>query len=187
MTKPTINDLISPEYREMNNVIYSRAGQSTQGAKWAKRLHARIIQDYAPKSILDYGCGQGQFKEAFDALGLGHEVYEFDPCIDGKDALPEPVDFVLCADVLEHVEEDKIDNVLKHIFSLAKKGGFFLICQCDTKIVLPDGRNAHILKKNINWWCEKIMPYCTVTECKVRMKKKEIKDFTIWFKSDEKE
>jgi len=176
--------LISPEYCEINRKIYSRAGQSMGGGKHA-RLAEQIIKKFDPKTLLDYGCGQGQFKEAFDALKHDIVVTEYDPCIEGKEAMPEPVDFLLCVDVLEHIEPEKIDEVLKHIFSLTNKGGYFLISQCLTKVFLPDGRNAHILMESVNWWIEKIKPYCTVLECKVRVKKKDIKDFTIWFKSDE--
>lgn len=181
------NDLISPEYCEINRTIYSHAGQSMGGGKHARNAE-RIMKGFKPKTLLDYGCGQGQFKEAFDLLETGCVVTEYDPCIEGKDDMPEPVDFVTCLDVLEHIEEDKIDEVLKHLFSLAKKGGLLLIAQRLTKVILPDGRNAHILLKNINWWLEKLMPYCTIIECKVGLRKgKEVSDFKIWFKADEKD
>ena len=186
MTNPKQDDLISPEYRQINNKIYSHAGQSMGGAKYT-RLVPQIIKNFNAASILDYGCGQGQFKEALDALNHDIVVTEYDPCIEGKEALPEPVDFLLCADVLEHIEPEKIDEVLKHIFSLTKKGGYLLIAQCLTKIYLPDGRNAQILMKDINWWINKITPFCTILECKVGIKKKQIKDFIIWFRMDEVE
>jgi hypothetical protein len=55
-------------------------------------------------------------------------------------------------DVLEHIEPDHIHKVLKHINELSTK---YLWLRIDTKParkVLPDGRNAHLIIENIDWW-----------------------------------
>ena len=174
------NDLISNEYKKINKKIYSHVGQGQGGAK-----HAEIVKQLSKKldakTILDYGCGQGQFKNALDAFKEGFQVSEYDPAIKGKDHLPGKADLIVCADVLEHIEPDKIDNVLAHIFELMQKGGYFIIALCETKIFLPDGRNAHILLKPVDWWLQKMMGFdCDILHCSVRVKKKQIKDVVLW-------
>ncbi len=179
----TINDLISPEYCKINADIYNKSKRSMGGAK-----HAEIVMDFAMKwdayKILDYGCGQGQLKQAIDAANAGYDVFEYDPAIIGKEALPAPAEFIVCVDVLEHIEPDKIDAVLEHIFSLMGKGGFFIISMCLTKVWLPDGRNAHILLKPVEWWLAKLNNFrdFEIRECKLRIKKHELKDIVLCIK-----
>jgi 2-polyprenyl-3-methyl-5-hydroxy-6-metoxy-1,4-benzoquinol methylase len=178
-------DLISEAYCQMNADIYNSSKRSAGGAK-----HAEIVREIALKwnsqMILDYGCGQGEFKKAFDALKTGILVCEYDPAIEGKqnifdDSSANLYDLITCTDVLEHIEPEKIDNVLKHIFYLMGKGGYFIISLCETKVFLPDGRNAHILLKPVEWWLEKFMHQpCEINHCSIRIKKNKIIDMILW-------
>src|SRR6056300_1455814 len=63
--------------------------------------------------ILDYGCGKGDFKKAIlsDPFRSRFNIPECDPGIVGKDNLPEPHDYIVCVDVLEHIELDCLDSV----------------------------------------------------------------------------
>jgi len=175
-------DLISQAYCKMNADIYNSSKRSAGGAK-----HAEIVRKIAPKwdtrTILDYGCGQGDFKKAFDAFETQIEVREYDPAIKGKDTLTllRNYDLIVCADVLEHIEPEKIDNVLNHIFALMEKGGYFVISLCETKVWLPDGRNAHVLLKPIEWWLDKFIKLpCEINHCSIRIKKNKIIDMILW-------
>ncbi len=173
-------DLISQAYCKMNADIYNSSKRSAGGAK-----HAEIVRKIAPKwdtrTILDYGCGQGDFKKAFDLLETDILVQQYDPAITGKDLSPVVSDLIVCADVLEHVEPEKIDAVMLHIFSLMLKGGYFVISLCETKVWLPDGRNAHVLLKPVEWWLDKFMQQpCEINHCSIRIKKSKIIDMVLW-------
>lgn len=173
-------DLISQAYCKMNADIYNNSKRSAGGAK-----HAQIVKMIAPKwesiTILDYGSGQGEFRKELCAITSDYEIYEYDPAIKGKDVLPGTSDLVVCTDVLEHIEPDKINAVMQHIFSLMIKGGYFVISLCETKVWLPDGRNAHVLLKPVEWWLDKFMQQpCEINHCSIRIKKSKIIDMVLW-------
>jgi hypothetical protein len=54
--------------------------------------------------------------------------------------------------VLEHVEPDKIEAVLDHLASLVRKSLFVVISLVETAKTLSDGRQAHILLREPEWW-----------------------------------
>ncbi|HKZ43150.1 MAG TPA: hypothetical protein VJ044_19485, partial [Candidatus Hodarchaeales archaeon] len=59
-------------------------------------------------------------------------------------------------DVLEHVPEEEIDEVLKEIFEYAQK---FVFLSISTKLAdkkFPDGENVHVCVKPPDWWLEKL-------------------------------
>jgi 2-polyprenyl-3-methyl-5-hydroxy-6-metoxy-1,4-benzoquinol methylase len=68
------------------------------------------------------------------------------------DAAPEPHDIVACTDVLEHIEPDCLDDVLKDIRRCTKKVAFLLIATRPAIKVLADGRNAHLIQQPYTWW-----------------------------------
>ena len=172
-------DLISDEYCKLNAAIYNTSKRSAGGAKHATEAEA-LANKHQCKTILDYGCGQGFFKMAFE-INSRIKISEYDPAIIGKNILPKPADLVICTDVLEHVEPEKIDAVLKHIKRLMVKAGYFTIALCPTKEFLPDGRNAHVLLKTIDWWLLKIIHHgFLISDTKIIIKKQEIKELRVW-------
>jgi len=145
------DDLTSPDYKRQLQKKHA-------GMKWGRsgNSHADTVIDFAAAmkatSVLDYGCGRGTLKAAVPKL----KVLEYDPGIPGKDDLPKPADIVVSTDVLEHIEPDKVNRVLRHQYQLARKGGFFVIALSASREVLPDGRNAHLLIQSPDWWLEKL-------------------------------
>jgi len=99
-------------------------------------------------SILDFGCGKGALKKAYDKnkaiLPSYKKWIEYDPGIPGKDVLPNSfVDLTLCFDVLEHIEEDRVTETLRYLDKIS--GTVVLSIACTpAKDFLPDGRNAHL-------------------------------------------
>jgi 2-polyprenyl-3-methyl-5-hydroxy-6-metoxy-1,4-benzoquinol methylase len=71
--------------------------------------------------------------------------------------MPEPADFVICNDVLEHVEPECVDAVLDHLAALVRRVGLIGIA---TKYALshqlPDGRNPHLSVHSGEWWQAKL-------------------------------
>lgn len=105
-------------------------------------------------SVLDYGCGQGHLK----GLLSDFSVREYDPCIDGKDGEPEPADYIVCADVLEHIEPELLRNVIAHIRGLVQKRAIFVIATRPSRKTMADGRNAHTIVQNADWWRGELGP-----------------------------
>jgi 2-polyprenyl-3-methyl-5-hydroxy-6-metoxy-1,4-benzoquinol methylase len=150
-------DLISPKYREMQKVLHAAPrGYGGRGDKWAGVV-LQIAIEYQATSILDYGCGQGTLAKALRAQPLGAiRVDEYDPAIPGKDGRPSFADLVVCTDVLEHIEPDRLANVLAHLQTLARKAIFAVISTKGSNKVLPNGRNAHLIIKPARWWRDRL-------------------------------
>ncbi|MGE0366991.1 MAG: methyltransferase domain-containing protein [Phycisphaerales bacterium] len=155
-----MHDLISKEYahtlREMHE---DHPNWGRDGAKWLDAIISRLYRIPAITSILDYGCGKGAFKIEMRQHTLGERltIVEYDPGIKDKSSPPiMPCDLVVCTDVMEHVEEDKVAGVIAHIASLTAREAFFVINTRPARAVLPDGRNAHICQRNTQWWLEQL-------------------------------
>jgi 2-polyprenyl-3-methyl-5-hydroxy-6-metoxy-1,4-benzoquinol methylase len=156
MALPMIEDVISPEYQALNRKLLNRMPGYGNGG----RRHAVAVAHFAvalsARTILDYGCGQGTLKEAL--MGLTHwryhggRVYEYDPCIKSKAKRHRPKDLVVCTDVLEHVEPEKLDGVLADLRNLSLKGCYVSIATRPSNKRLPDGRNAHLIVESAEWW-----------------------------------
>jgi 2-polyprenyl-3-methyl-5-hydroxy-6-metoxy-1,4-benzoquinol methylase len=159
--------LITDEYRRLNKQFHEmREDYGANGAKWITSLFT-IQSTYKPESYLDYGCGKGSLATImWNAIGA--EVAEYDPAIPGKDKLPEPADMVICTDVLEHIEPDCLEDVLNHIQSLAKKAVFLVISLKAAGKTLPDGRNAHLIVENSNWWLNHLLKRWDCHAAKIR-------------------
>lgn len=145
--------LISPQYLKTQRVLHAAPrGYGGRGDKWAGVV-LQLALEYQASSILDYGCGQGTLATALRKKPLkGIRIEEYDPAIPGKDQLPEPADLVNVTDVLEHIEPDRLTNVLEHIRSRARKVIWCVISTKDSNKVLTDGRNAHLIIQPAGWW-----------------------------------
>jgi hypothetical protein len=106
-----LGDLVSPGYRATLKAMHERQRWGADGAKHADAVRA-LAEKVQAATILDYGCGRGDAGEG-DGADPGQSGY--DPGIPGKEGMPKPCDLVVCTDVLEHVEEDRLDAVLDHL------------------------------------------------------------------------
>lgn len=140
-------DLVSPGYQLLLTEMHLTTKWGKDGGK-----HVAAVTEFAnrigAKGILDYGCGRGRL-----AKGIANiRVWEYDPGIPEKAAMPKPADLIVCTDVLEHVEPINLANVLDHIFRLARIGAYFVVATREANAVLPDGKNAHLIVKNAEFW-----------------------------------
>lgn len=158
------DNLISDDYREINMRMHAEKNYGAGGSNWVDKVEqlrdaieqSRVGTDDEGKliKVLDYGCGQGTLGAA---LGNPEWFREYDPAIPGKDEAPTTVsDLVVCTDVLEHIEPDKLDTVLKHINAMSRNLVFLSISTVPAEKHLPDGRNAHISLHDSKWWREKL-------------------------------
>jgi hypothetical protein len=149
--------LISRGYLEQQRILHAAPrGYGGRGEKWAGVV-LQIALKYQAYSILDYGCGQGSLARTLQP-GLPDSIIvrEYDPAIPGKDNPPDFADLVNVTDVLEHIEPDKLDAVLRHIRMLARKVIFVVISTKPTNKTLSDGRNAHLIIEPGDWWKKRL-------------------------------
>lgn len=127
---------------------------------WGTTSHryAALITEFASthglREILDYGCGKGALKQN---MPESFTIKEYDPGIPQKSKKPKPAQMVVCTDVLEHVEPNYLNQVLDDLHRVTEKIGFFDVCMVPAIHTLPDGRNAHLIVEDSNWWLEKIL------------------------------
>lgn len=99
---------------------------------------------FNPKTALEIGCGFGQRVFALNSYGIDTEGYEISdyavsncmPMLKNKIQqrdITEDLDYyktydlVICYDVLEHIESDKLEKALKNIYLLGNKDFVFSI------------------------------------------------------------
>lgn len=113
-------------------------------------------------TVLDYGCGKSSLLEQLEFKG---EKFYYDPAIEGKDVkFWEKVqdftrfDLVICNDVLEHIPELELPELLIEIDSISKVAIFTIHCE-KSRTVLPNGTNAHVTVHGKDWWMMKLRKY----------------------------
>lgn len=144
------HQLISEEYLDEQRTLHAAPeGYGGKGAKWADTV-AWVADAVDAGSILDYGCGRGTLARRLATVG--RVCREYDPAIDGKHQRPDFADLVVCTDVLEHVERDRLTAVLDHLGALARKAIFMVIALTPANKLLSDGRNAHLILEPQAWW-----------------------------------
>ena len=160
-------DYYIEQYKQYHENLNRYPGESIDlDIKFIKPL----IECYDAKTILDFGCGKGyqytkrkihekQFFNIMPAL--------YDPGVPEYSKLPDgPFHGVITCDVLEHVPEEAMDEVLTQIFSRAERFVFIAVCDIPAFAILPDGQNAHVTQKPCVWWIEKIKPFTNTVFCK---------------------
>lgn len=139
--------LISDEYRELNRKLHAtNLSYGVGGGKHANTV-MKLAEKLGLKSILDYGCGKGYLAKA-----IPFPIWEYDPAVEGKTESPKPADLVCCLDVLEHIEPEKLILVLGDLARCVNKMGYFIIHTGASSKSLEDGRNAHLIQQNAEWW-----------------------------------
>jgi hypothetical protein len=149
------NTFYSDSYLDLIRKVHSKKPWGEMGGK----LHMIVVNlcnRFGYKEILDYGSGHGSLVKAFREKNIDIEVTEYDPGIESKSTLPNPSRFVVCIDVLEHIEEEYVDNVLDDIKRCVLDKGWLAIDMEEAGRMLPDGRNAHITIKPFDWWLSKL-------------------------------
>jgi len=103
--------------------------------------------------MLDYGAGRGGLKMH---IPEGYTITEYEPGRPDTRDNNTPHNYVVCIDVLEHIEPDCIDAVLDDLQRVTLKGGFFTVSTRLAGKILKDGRNAHLIVKPFEWWAEQL-------------------------------
>ena len=113
-------------------------------------------------SISDYGAGKCNLKVGLERAGLQNfTYYPYDPVFP-QYGEPREADLVCCIDVLEHIEEDHLENVINDLVRITTNFGFYTIATGPALKVLSDGKNAHLIQKQTSWWLPKFLRYFNI-------------------------
>jgi hypothetical protein len=121
------------------------------------------IRQLRPRSVIDYGCGQSALPDLIEASGVP-TVQRYDPAIATFSNRPTgPFDLLICIDVLEHVPEPMLDDVLTDMAQLARNA-MLIIDTKPAKQYLPNGENAHCTVHPPGWWRERLAKHYSYLE-----------------------
>jgi hypothetical protein len=117
-----------------------------------------VMTEYSISSVLDYGAGGSDWEKiGFDENGQSAREYFnlqtinlYEPArkIDQR----QPVDCVICFDVLEHIYIADITTVIRDLFKYAERLLIINVACYSAAATLPNGENAHITVRNPHWW-----------------------------------
>lgn len=154
---------ISDEYVSLNRQLHeSNWDYGGHGDQYADVVN-KLVKKMNVHSVLDYGCGKGLLAQSLD-----FPIWEYDPAIPGKEAPPRPAEFVVCTDVLEHIEPENLTGVLEDLKRVMKCAGFFAIHMGQSGKTLADGRNTHLIQQGPEEWKELLSKYFDVVYCQRR-------------------
>lgn len=164
-----------------DNIVDPSKGKTLfDGSQLGKKFPPYIQQIIDAKgraiTLLDYGCGKaihtyiplsahgnktllGRFN------GMIQCYYSYDPAVPHYAMKPPPnmvFDLTCCADVMEHVPEEFVPQVLTEIGNYTKQDGaiIFSISSNPAKKMFKDGENLHATIRGLNWWVDAIKQYC---------------------------
>jgi hypothetical protein len=146
--------LISPEYRAQQEALHENPNYGVASVQYAP-IVSEICNTLEVQHLLDYGAAKCRL---FQNLKVKHamKLQAYDPAIPKLSSPPVPAEMVACIDVLEHIEPDLLDNVLDDLARLTEAVAFLTVHTGPAVKVLPDGRNAHLTQKPMEWWLPKL-------------------------------
>ena len=146
---------ISDKYLEEQKKLHENTNYGTASLSHAQSIKNLMVEAKF-KSLCDYGAGKKNLQKGLIELGFTEfEYFPFDPVFP-EYGLPKKAELVCCIDVMEHIEEEYLDEILDEICEITLKFCYFSIATIPAKKVLSDGRNAHIIQKPSRWWLLKL-------------------------------
>lgn len=160
-------------YREMQLELHKQGSYGVSGHQYLPTIfHAinQLVKRHGAADVLDYGSANGwTMRGAREHFWFPPSVYDhhYDPFVAEFSEEPQPADFVICTDVLEHVEPECTMAVLDHLQALTKRILFLSIALTPANKNLSDGRNAHINLRSPEYWLPEIKKRFITSEAKV--------------------
>lgn len=151
--------MYSKQYlEELKNLHYDPKRPNGFGGKVKDLGEAyNFINYWMPSTCLDYGCGKGVILSHLREHYTSTEFAGYDPALDMWKTRPsKKFEMIFCNDVLEHIETNFIDEVLKDIDEYATKYIWLRIDTMPARKELSDGRNAHLIIEDKDWWQNKL-------------------------------
>lgn len=146
-------------FSQQHQKIYQHIHQTTPFGKRAKmpRYLDWFLQQINAGSVCDFGCGKGRLVSTLQKQ-YTIKVYGYDPGNPEFAASMDDlsVDLIISCDVLEHVEPEYLDETLVYLRQRSRYI-YHAIALSPAKLILPDGRNAHLIQKPCHWWRRKFV------------------------------
>ena len=117
-----------------------------------------FVSKYRPWSLVDWGCANGYLLNRLEAdFPSVQELAGYDPGNPDYNVVPAGTyDCLVSCDVIEHFEPKLLDQSLQLMQSKFTQAAFLIIACYPAKKILSDGRNAHLIVENADWWMQKI-------------------------------
>jgi len=151
--------VITPQYKEILLALHSKYGWGFTAGKYAGDTVMELLKEYPEiKTILDYGCGEGSLKKWISDAGIADiEWTQYDPGVAEFSARPEgKFDLVITTDVMEHVEECMLNDVLDDLRGFTKRFLYNEIACYFSGAIFGDGvykgQDLHINLKAPDMW-----------------------------------
>ena len=162
-----MDQIITKQYKDLLQTLHSESESFGKTGSNISLVH-KFLLDYDIRQVMDYGCGKGASWTFLE--GVVNRLSRYDPGVPQFDnPNKEPMQGLFCIDVMEHVEEECLDAVLRHIHSLTGEYAMFYISLQPSKDILPDGRNAHINLKGPSSWVYRLGKYFHLVEATTRV------------------
>ena len=136
----------------------------------------------AEGTVIDMGCGTGRAAallmkvEGLNVIPLDHvrncidsdlreqlEPVFFKACLWKLPGSLQKAEHVFCCDVMEHIPEEKVEQVLRNIAAKCTVGGLFQISTAKDsmgpKII---GEHLHLTIRTAKWWKEQLEQFFTI-------------------------
>ena len=156
---------ISAGYLEQQRQLHENPKYGVASLHYA-RIVQELLTHYKLGSVSDYGAGKQRLREALERLGAPRfEYFPYDPVFP-EYGEPRPAELVCCIDVLEHVEPDCLDSVLRDLEEITTKYAFMSVHSKPAMKLLPDGRNAHLTQKPSSWWLPRLCRHFEIEHLK---------------------
>jgi SAM-dependent methyltransferase len=118
-------------------------------------------------SVIDYGCGEGKALDWFNANGYhatGVDIISLRPdvievCLWSLPETLSPSDYGFCADVMEHMPPERVDDVLAGIRARTRKAAFFSVANSECTVGKRHGETLHLTRQPVEWWAGKVRQY----------------------------
>lgn len=150
MTIQTISD----DYRAEQRRLHENPRYGVASIGYASLVES-LLKLGKCATLSDYGAGKCNLRSAlgpsFDAI----EYLPYDPAFP-EYGPPRPADLLVCIDVLEHVEPERLDQCLDELASITRRLALFTVHTGPARKTLSDGRNAHLTQEPADWWLHKL-------------------------------
>ena len=172
--KKRVTHRFTPEYIKLQKELHAVGNYGVSGIAHSPAIYHGIMQlaKRFPKrvDVLDYGSSSGhttsKIRKEFYLPGHVY-FWNYDPAVDQFATEPGLNHFVICSDVMEHVEPECTWAVLDHLKEVTQCIIFFSISLVPARKVLSDGRNAHINLRDPEFWLREIKKRFITSEAQV--------------------
>jgi len=152
---------ISDDYLRLQTDLHRNPHYGVASLSFAP-IVADVIRELKARTVSDYGAGKKNLLVGLTQAGVKLDAYfPYDPVFPDYGP-PRSADLVCCIDVLEHIEPEKLANVLGELARITTSFGFFSIHMGPAAKVLADGRNAHLIQQPSSWWLPRLSNYFEV-------------------------